>query len=61
MNTYQPTATGHCKWCGRDVGVHDPGHALDLDHLRGECRVCGLPPEATVHDVGRELRCPEVK
>jgi len=58
MNTYKPDGTGHCKPCGRDVGKHDGGHKLDLDHLRGECRQCELPPEAAIHDVGRVLRCP---
>lgn len=59
MTTYQPTGQGLCAKCGRDVGRHDAGHRLDLDHLRGECRECKLPPEATIHDVGRVLRCPE--
>ena len=58
MRTYKPDGTGHCKPCGRDVGKHDGGHRLDLDHLRGACRQCELPPEAAIHDVGRALRCP---
>jgi len=59
MTTYQPTGTGLCRLCGHDVGRHDGGHTLDLDHLRNECRECGRLPENTIHDVGRVLRCPE--
>ena len=60
MRTYEPDGTGHCKPCGRDVGKHDGGHRLDLDHLRGACRQCELPPEAAIHDVGRVLTCPSL-
>lgn len=59
-STYQPTGTGHCKRCGRDVGAHDGGHR----YVPGQgltfhsCQRCGLDIEHPLHDVGRVLTCP---
>ena len=69
-STYTPTGTGICRNCGRDVGRHDGGHEFDysgrdrLVHHTGGisghriCR-CVRDENDPIHDVGRELRCPE--
>jgi len=70
MRTYKPDGTGHCKACDSDVGAHDGGHTFipqsDGERFRPEwgCDAfdCAeLPKVHPIHDVGRVLRCPEVR
>lgn len=60
--TYQPTGTGLCGECGRDVGRHDGGHewrGVDDGYGNGWSSCCHRVRRDPIHDVGHELRCPK--
>lgn len=66
MTTYQPTGTGLCAECGRDVRWHDdPAHKFQPQVVAGvlvSTWTCAKPgcrcyKNNSIHDVGRVLRC----